>query len=109
MIESSGAHNFIAERDWQATVVEFAEAHGWIVWYTHQSGPGWGKGRHSPSGEPDLRMVRPPKVVFAELKQVGGKMTQKQTAALMLLNHCPGVEAYCWTPADWENVQRVLD
>ena len=45
---------------------------------------------HSPKGEPDLRLVRPPRVVFLELKADKGKLTPEQTEGLDLLGPLPG-------------------
>jgi len=100
--------NFVSEREWHNTVTEAAALQGWTVFWTQQSGPGKGKGAHSPPGEPDLRIIRPPRVIFAELKKQDGKATPEQEEALALLAQCPGVEAYLWRPGDWDDVERIL-
>ena len=92
----------ITEKDFQHAVREFAEGCGWTIFTT------W-KSFNSPMGEPDLRMVRPPRVIFAELKSMKGKLTPAQADALALLSACPGVEAYRWTPADWPAIESVLE
>ena len=75
------------EKQFSQTVVEYARLMGWTVFRTWSS-------IHSPYGEPDLRMVRPPRVVLAELKRDDGKVTPKQYEALELYRRCPGVETY---------------
>ena len=42
------------EKGFSQAVVDYAHTQGWTVWRTYDS-------RHSPAGEPDLRMVRPPR------------------------------------------------
>ena len=49
------------EASFQRTVIALAEWSGWTVHFTHNS-------KHSPPGELDLRMIRPPRVAIAELK-----------------------------------------
>ena len=91
----------ITEKDFQATVRELAEAYVWTVFCTWQS-------KHSPAGEPDLRMVRPPRFIFAELKTERGRLTNEQEAALLLLQACPPVEVYLWRPSDLDEIERIL-
>lgn len=45
-------YTVVPEAGFQATVREYAESRGWWVFTTWNS-------EHSPSGEPDLRLVRP--------------------------------------------------
>ena len=92
---------YISEREFQNTVRELAEAHGWTVFCTWQS-------KHSPAGEPDLRMVRPPRFIFAELKSERGRLTKEQEATLLLLQACPPIEVYLWRPADLDDIERIL-
>ena len=103
----------ITEKDFQATVIDLARTYGWIVGFTYDA-------RKSEPGEPDLRMVRPPRVIFAELKTVKGKLTkgrwnksgrwlpgQDQWAAV--LSECPGVEYYLWRPDGLDgDIERIL-
>jgi hypothetical protein len=51
---------------------------------------------------------RPPRLVFAELKREGGKLTVEQERWLELLRQCPGVETFVWRPADWPTVMETL-
>jgi len=95
------ANNLITERDFAQAVVEYARATGWLVWRTWNS-------KHSPAGEPDLRMVRPPRVIYAELKRERGRLTPAQEQAIDLLDKCPGVETYLWKPSDWPRIEKIL-
>ena len=80
-------------KEYQATILETAQAYGWRVWFTWNS-------KHCPPGEPDLRMVRPPRVIFAEIKVGKDKPTTAQQQALDDLALCPGVEVYLWCETD---------
>jgi hypothetical protein len=90
------------EKEWQRLVVDLAALKGWFCYHTHDS-------RRSAPGFPDLVMVRPPRVVFAELKRgAKEKPTGDQERWLEALGACPGVETYLWRPDDWKGVEQVL-
>lgn len=91
-----------SERAFQRDVVNEARARGWLVFCTWNS-------MHSPEGEPDLRLVRPPRIVFAELKVGKNRPTSAQRKALEALRDCPGVESYLWYPRDWSAIRMVLE
>ena len=70
-------------------------------------------GRPSPEirnrrGKLDLELVRPPRVIFAEVKVDGGRLTDEQAARIARLRECPGIEVYARWPRDWPDVVRVL-
>lgn len=91
----------ISEREFQAMVIEFASLSQWLVYHTHDS-------RRSHAGFPDLTLVRPPRVVFAELKSERGRVMPQQQAWLDNLRECAGVESYLWRPSDWDELEDVL-
>ena len=94
----------ITETAWMRTVVQYATLHGWLCYHTFRS-------THSPSGFPDLCLVRPSataRLVFAELKAETGKLTPTQEAWLIALRGVPGVEVFCWRPSDWPAVRDAL-
>ena len=97
--------HLIAENHLRQTVVEMAKALGWRVYTTWIS-------VHSPAGFPDLVLVRPPRLIFAELKREPGKekgqSTSDQYEWLADLQACEGVEAFLWRPSDREQVEKVL-
>ena len=53
-------------------------------------------------------LCRPPRLILAELKRVGGKPTAAQREWLEALGQCAGVECYLWTPDDWEAIGACL-
>ena len=64
--------------------------------------------RRSDTGWPDLVLLKDKRCVIIEAKRVGKKPTERQQAWLDAWNRIPGVEAYCFTPADWPTIHEVL-
>jgi hypothetical protein len=46
--------------------------------------------------------------VVVECKRVGKTPTERQQEWLWALERVPGIEAYWWTPADWDTIHTVL-
>ena len=92
----------LSEKNFQAQVIQYALLKGWLVWNTWRS-------FHSPKGEFDLRLCRPPRYVLMELKSERGTLTREQEAAFPLLKACPGIEAYVFKPAQWSEIEKVLE
>lgn len=90
-----------SEKDFQDAVLDLAHLNGWQTYHTYES-------RRSAAGFPDLFLVRPPRIVIAELKTARGRITSAQRAWLDLLERCPGVEVYVWRPAGFDEIARVL-
>lgn len=91
----------IREKEFMQTVRELAEWKGWKYYHT------WNSIR-SPAGFPDLVLVKPPRVIFAELKINRRRISPHQQEWLDSLKACPAVETYLWTPEDFEEIQKVL-
>ena len=98
--DRTGGISHTAERPFMAAVVKIAKLRGWMLYHTHDS-------RRSTSGFPDLVLVRPPRLIFAELKSIKGKPSIQQTAWLDALGGC-GFEVFCWRPSDIEKVAWAL-
>lgn len=91
----------LSEAQFQAQVVALARLFGWESyhpWLSVRSARGW----------PDLALVRPPRLILAELKSEKGKATVAQQRWLDLLGQCPGVEVYLWRPSDWPTIEEAL-
>lgn len=89
------------EREWQRHVVSLAQLQAWAPYHTHDS-------RRSQRGFPDLVLVRPPRVIFSELKTNKGRVRPEQKWWRSLLEGCPGVEYYLWRPSEESQVREVL-
>ena len=91
----------LTEREFQRQVMDLAGIFGWTVYHPMLS-------KWSERGWPDLAMVRPPRLVFAELKRESGKTSEHQDRWLGLLHACPGVETYLWRPSDLDAIASIL-
>ena len=91
----------VTEAQWQNTVVEAAQLLGWWVFHDHDS-------RKNQAGFPDLVLIRPPRVMFLELKRETGKLTTAQGEVLGLLEDCPGVESRVARPSNWSSLVEWL-
>jgi hypothetical protein len=81
----------VSEKHFRAQVVELARLSGWLCYHTFDS-------RRSAPGFPDLVMVRPPHVIFAELKSESGKLRPEKDGWLEALRGCEGVYMCLWRP-----------
>lgn len=90
----------IAEKDWQAQVVELAQLYRWRVYHTYDS-------RRSHEGWPDLILARPPELLAVELKTDTGRLRPAQREWLDTLTACH-VEIAVWRPRDFEAVHSRL-
>lgn len=90
----------ITEKQLQRQVIDFAKLMGWKHYFTWRS-------IHSPAGFPDLVLVRPPRILFIELKAGKNKLSPEQKEWLELLRAC-GLPAFCFYPEDWDEIQRLL-
>lgn len=114
-----------AEKEFLKQVVQLAQMYGWICGSHDKSARQvrgiWISNITGDKGEPDLRMVRPPRFIYAELKLgqrdrnerghiAGGTygLTDDQKRWRSALEGVPGVEYHVWTPSDMEEVARVL-
>ena len=97
------------EKDWQAKVVDLAKLLGYRIAHFRpaQTAKGWRTAVTGDAGWPDLVLLRPPRLILAELK-VGTPVRPEQQEWLDQLGSVPGVEAYVWRPADFDAVLDIL-
>lgn len=117
----------MTEAVWQKAVIDLAQACGWTVAHFRPARAGGGEAAErwmTPvaahgKGFPDLVLVRPPHLIFAELKTDTGRERAEQKMWLSLLsavaddcNEATGeagyVQVYVWRPRDVDEVARVL-
>lgn len=102
-------------------VLGLARFYQFTGYHTHDS-------RRSQAGFPDLVLIRPPRLIFAELKldkptatrarahDVAARpdwlrrrdLTAAQADWLTQLADIPGVEAYVWTPSHLQDIAGIL-
>jgi VRR-NUC domain-containing protein len=102
----------MTEKELQTSIERGARVLGWRVYHTWSS-------MHSPKGFPDLVMIKGDRLIFAELKNETGKVTEDQEAWLRDLQHFawrirsavsddPPMEVYVWRPKDLEEAYEIL-
>lgn len=90
----------MSETEFQQKIIDWAKLNGWMHYHTHNS-------QRSPSGFPDLVLVRPPEIIYAELKAEKKYPTPKQRIWIASLEAC-GQEVYLWRPSDWTEIENRL-
>lgn len=126
----------ISERDFQRQVTDLAEILGWefVHFRPAQTSKGWRTPVSGSLGKgwPDLFLARAKfmdrRIIFAELKRDGGKLTQEQERVRTLLVDIglsialdsgwvtnpqlrqihPKVEYHVWRPSDFDAITEVL-
>jgi hypothetical protein len=104
----------LPEAELQENIIKIARDCGWLAYATYRS-------YRSEPGFPDLVLVRPPSVIFAEVKTQKGRIRKgKWNAARSRwlpgqddwatgLERCPGVEYFLVRPANYyEFTDRLM-
>jgi hypothetical protein len=91
----------LSEKEFGRMVEQLAKLLGYRVYHS------WLSARSSP-GFPDYVLVRPPRLLFVELKSDRGQISGAQHQWLDALAGCPGVEVHVWRPSDWPLVEASL-
>lgn len=93
----------MSEDELQTNVIELAEVHGW--WWFHDQ-----DSRRNNAGLLDLILVRPPRLIFAEIKTEKGRLRREQAHVIDLLAAVPGVEVVLWRPSHLlsKKIQELL-
>jgi hypothetical protein len=87
----------VTEAELLEAVRDLARWRRWLIYHTYRS-------TRSNPGFPDLVLVRGDRLVFAELKSAGGKLSAAQRGwreALLALDGI--VEYHLWTPKEWND------
>ena len=101
----------LTEADWSRRVLDCAKLFHWRTAHFRaaQTVKGWrtpvqGDG----NGWPDLVLLRPPRLIVAELKSDTGRVSEEQSNWIAQLAEVPGLEVHIWRPSDWETVYTTL-
>ena len=99
----------LTEKEFQARVTELAKLLGWRFAHFRPAltARGYRTAMIGDTGFPDLVLVRPPRIIFAELK-VGAPLADEQKDWLADLGSVPGVEAVVWRPRDMDSIVEAL-
>lgn len=90
------------EKEYQRDIQLHLQRHGWLDYHPRVS-------FYDRPGFPDIVAIRPPRVIFAEIKTDKGRLSPAQEEYKRQLEACPGVEYYIWRPRDWEMVKRIIE
>lgn len=102
----------LSESAFQKQVIDLAHQFGWTV--AHFRAALSQKGRWltplqgDAKGFPDLVLLKPPSLIFAELKAERGVLSDEQAAWISRLAQVPGVKAVIWKPRDWDDIVTEL-
>lgn len=94
-------HEVMTERELSRCIISAAKECGFLVYHTFLS-------RWSEAGFPDLVLLKPPRIIFAELKGPKGKLKEAQKIWLEQLKQVPNLEVYLWKPENVEEVYKLL-
>ncbi len=100
----------MSEAQLQRWVIARARFHGWRVIHLRpaRTNKGWRTAvQGDGAGFPDTLILRGKRLIAAELKRVGGKLTDLQDQWLNAFADT-GAESYLWTPADLDDIEQVL-
>ena len=91
-----------SEKKFQAKVRREAEQQGWRIYAVWDS-------RKTPSGWPDLTLVRGKRLCFWELKSQKGKKPRPEQMEWLADLAEAGAETAWYRPSDWETIIRNLE
>lgn len=104
----------LTEKEFQKQVLAYAALRGWKTAHFGNTVKIVRRGAdyrtiadRGAAGFPDLVILRPPRLLFAELKAEKGRLTKEQADWLAGLGES-GQEVHCWRPSDWETIEQVL-
>lgn len=83
----------MTEASLQANCERALDAAGWLYYHTHDS-------RRSERGFPDIVAVRGDRVIYRELKRIGGRLSPEQVKWRDRLV-AAGQDWGLWTPYEW--------
>lgn len=90
----------IKEKEFQQSIIDLAKATGWYVYHTYDS-------RRCTPGFPDLVLIKPPTLLFREIKTETGRLTDAQKKWLSMLDES-GLNASIWRPTNWPEIEETL-
>jgi len=91
----------ITEREFQEQIRDLAKMFGWSYYHPFLS-------KWSERGWPDVCLLRPPRMILAELKSDKGKLSVYQARWLWELRKVGTIEVYIWRPRMIEHIAEIL-
>lgn len=91
----------VTEQQFTDAVIQLAKYRGWLVAHFRagRTVKGWRTPVQGHKGFVDLVLVRPPRIIYAELKTARGVTSREQDHWMEALKNS-GAEVHLWRPAD---------
>jgi len=89
-----------SEDNFLSWIIDYAKLRGWLHYHTWRS-------FHSPSGFPDLILIRNRRIIVVELKSERGKLSVYQDEWLKAFKQT-GISTFVWKPSDRDEIIREL-
>lgn len=92
----------MSENDLQTTIIGAADLGGWMVFHDNDS-------RRNRAGFPDLVLLRPPELIFVELKSARGRVSAEQVLWIEQLGQVDYISADVLRPDRMDDmITRLL-
>lgn len=91
----------LREKHFQQQVLDLARMYGWLAFHDYDS-------RMNARGFLDTVLLKPGRLIFAELKSETGTLRPEQKQWMQWLATCPCVEVYLWRPGDFDSIVATL-
>lgn len=107
----------ITEEQFSGQVEDLLKLYGWRWCHFRPAitEKGWRTALSGDKGLPDIIAVRPPRLIFAELKSEDGRLSPEQKEWLKDLDICRQAtpfhkahEVYLWRPSDYDEIEEIL-
>jgi len=101
----------ITEKEFQGQILDLAKIFRWrrAHFRAARTKHGWRTPVQADGkGFPDLVLVKPPRLIIAEVKRQDTKPDDHQLEWLNDFAGVPNVEVYTWKPADWDDIVAIL-
>ena len=85
----------------QQLLIDAAELNGWLVFHDNDS-------RRNAAGFPDLVLVKPPRVLFLELKSEVGRVRPEQHVWMDALSCCDTIASAIVRPDHADQIMKYL-
>jgi len=100
----------VSEHAFQEGVIRTARLNGWLTYAVLESKR---PAKRTLKGWPDLTLVKPPYIIFAELKSYKGKLRPDQMEVGRQLLECACQNKYVfhavWRPQDVDQIDEILE
>ena len=106
----TGLYATISEATFTSHVITLARRLGWLAAHFRPGMTKRGRWVTAMSGDvgfPDCVLIKPGRVIFAELKAAKGRVTPAQRKWLDVAEKA-GIEAYLWKPSMIDEIERIL-